>query len=214
MKTTRVLFALAVCMVWLGASAQELQVIKLNAPDKTRGAATMKALSDRHSDRVFDEKELSIKDLSDLIWAANGINRPDGKRTAPSAMNRQEIDVYVIRKDGAYLYDVAAHSLMPVAAGDHRGAVAGGQDFVKSAPVSLVMVIDLEKLGDPKATQTSLMGAVDAGIVSQNINIFCAGIGLSTVPRASMDQNELRKVLKLRDTQLPIMNNPVGYPAK
>lgn len=201
-------------MVWLGAWAQELQVIKLNAPDKTRGSATMKAFSDRHSDRVFDEKELSIKDLSELLWAANGINRPGGMRTAPSAMNRQEIDVYVIRKDGAYLYDAAAHSLTPVAAGDHRGAVAGGQDFAKSAPVSLVMVIDLEKLGDPTAAQTRLMGAVDAGIVSQNINIFCAGIGLSTVPRASMDQNELRKVLKLRDTQLPIMNNPVGYPAK
>ncbi|MDR2120783.1 MAG: SagB/ThcOx family dehydrogenase [Tannerella sp.] len=201
-------------MIWFGVSAQELQVIKLNAPDKTRGAATMKAFSDRHSDRVFDGKDLSIKDLSELLWAANGINRPDGKRTAPSAMNRQEIDVYVVRKDGAYLYDAKGHSLTPVAAGDHRGAVAGGQDFVKSAPVSLVMVINLDKLGDPAVEQTRLMGAVDAGIVSQNINIFCAGTGLSTVPRASMDQKELRKVLKLKDTQLPIMNNPVGYPAK
>ncbi|MDR1601694.1 MAG: SagB/ThcOx family dehydrogenase [Tannerella sp.] len=201
-------------MAWLGASAQELKVIKLDAPDKTRGTAIMKALSDRHSDRVFDGKALSIKDLSELLWAANGINRSDGKRTAPSAMNRQEIDVYVIRKDGAYLYDAAAHSLTPVEAGDYRGFVAGRQDFVKSAPVSLVLVIDLEKLGDPTAEQTRLMGAVDAGIVSQNINIFCAGVGLSTVPRASMEQSELRKVLKLRDTQLPIMNNPVGYPAK
>jgi SagB-type dehydrogenase family enzyme len=215
MITTRILFALTASIVCFGASAQELQVIKLNAPDKTRGLATMKAFAERHSDRVYDKKDLSIKDLSELLWAANGINRSDGKRTAPSAMNRQEIDVYVVRKDGAYLYDAQAHSLTPVAAGDHRGAVAGGgQDFVKSAPVSLVMVIDLEKLGDPASEQTRLMGAVDAGIVSQNVNIFCAGTGLSTVPRASMDQSELRKILKLKDTQLPIMNNPVGYPAK
>jgi SagB-type dehydrogenase family enzyme len=214
MKKTRILFALASCIVWLGASAQGLQVIKLSAPDKTRGSVTMKAFSDRHSDRVFDVKDLSSKDLSDILWAADGVNRSDGKRTAPSAMNKQEIDVYVIRKDGAYLYDAQAHSLKPVAAGDHREAVAGGQDFVKSAPVSLVIVIDLEKLGDPKSEQTRLMGAVDAGIVSQNINIFCAGVGLSTVPRASMDQAELRRILKLKDTQLPIMNNPVGYPKK
>ncbi|MDR1407391.1 MAG: SagB/ThcOx family dehydrogenase [Tannerella sp.] len=201
-------------MLCLGASAQGLQPVKLNAPDKTRGAATMKALSDRHSDRVYDEKDLSIKDLSDLLWAANGINRPDGKRTAPSAMDKREIDVYLICKDGAYLYDAQEHSLKPIAAGDHRGAVAGGQDFVKAAPVSIVTVIDLAKLGDPTLENTRLIGAVDAGIVTQNIDIFCAGVGLSTVPRATMDKDALRKILKLRDTQLPIMNNPVGYPKK
>jgi SagB-type dehydrogenase family enzyme len=194
--------------------AQELQVIKLNAPDKSRGPATMKAFSDRHSDREFDAEALNLQDLSDLLWAANGINRPDGKRTAPSAMNRQEIDVYVIRHDGAYLYDAQAHVLNPVAAGDFRAAVAGGQDFIKSAPLSLVAVINLKKLGDPASEQTRLMGAVDAGIVCQNINLFCAAAGLSTVPRASMDTDELRKILKLDDTQLPLMNNPVGYPKK
>ncbi|MDR1331624.1 MAG: SagB/ThcOx family dehydrogenase [Tannerella sp.] len=214
MKVKGILATLAACTICLGASAQELQPVKLNAPDKTRGAATMKALSDRHSDRVYDEKELSLKDLSDLLWAANGINRPDGKRTAPSAMDKREIDVYLIRKDGAYLYDPQEHALKPVAKGDHRGAVAGGQDFVNAAPVSLVMVIDLERLGDPAAENTRLIGAVDAGIVTQNINIFCAGTGLSTVPRATMDKDELRRVLKLKNTQLPIMNNPVGYPKK
>ncbi|MDR1335369.1 MAG: SagB/ThcOx family dehydrogenase [Tannerella sp.] len=202
------------CFAAAGLSAQELQEIRLNAPDKTRGSATMKAFSDRHSDREYSPQELSLQDLSDLLWAANGVNRPDGKRTAPSALNRQEIDVYAIRADGAYLYDAQAHSLKPVARGDYRAAVAGSQDFAKTAPVCFVTVINLEKLGDPKAEHTRVIGAVDAGIVTQNINLFCAAVGLSTVPRASMNQEELRKALKLSDTQLPIMNNPTGYPKK
>ncbi|MDR1102243.1 MAG: SagB/ThcOx family dehydrogenase [Tannerella sp.] len=202
------------CLAAAGLSAQELQEIRLNAPDKTRGSATMKAFSDRHSDREYSPQELNLQDLSDLLWAANGVNRPDGKRTAPSAMNRQEIDVYAIRADGAYLYDAQAHSLKPVAKGDYRAAVAGSQDFAKTAPVCFVTVINLEKLGDPNAEHTKVIGAVDAGIVTQNINLFCAAAGLSTVPRASMNQEELRTALKLSDTQLPIMNNPVGYPQK
>lgn len=196
------------------AWAQDLQTIQLNAPDKTRGSATMKALSDRRSDREYDTKQLSQQDLSDLLWAAIGINRSDGKRTAPTAMNRQEIDVYVIREDGAYLYDAQTHALNPIAKGDYRGAVAGSQDFVKTAPVSLLMVINLSKLGDPNVENTRLMGSVDGGIVSQNINIFCAAVGLSTVTRGSMDHDKLKQVLKLDATQLPILNNPVGYPKK
>lgn len=214
MKLLKVSILLITCFMTTNVWAQDLQTIKLNAPDKTRGTATMKALSDRHSDREYDTKQLSLQDLSDLLWAANGVNRTDGKRTAPTAMNRQEIDVYVVREDGAYLYDAQAHSLKPVAKGDFRGAIAGSQDFVKTAPVCLLTVINLSKLGDPKAERTLLMGAVDAGIVTQNINIFCSAVGLSTVPRASMDADKLKEVLKLDDTQVPIMNNPVGYPKK
>ena len=203
---------LIVCMTGFKMYAQELQEIKLNAPDKTRGSATMKALSDRKSDREYDSKELSLQDLSDLLWAANGINREDGRRTAPSANNRQEIDVYAIRPDGAYFYDFQAHSLKPVEKGDFRAAVAASQDFVKTAPISLVLVVNLEKLGNPTSEQTKMTGAIDAGIVCQNINVFCAAVGLATVPRGTMNQTELRKVLKLSDTQLPILNSPVGYP--
>lgn len=196
-------------------NAQNLKEIRLNTPDKTRGANIMKAFANRHSDREFANKDLNIQDLSDLLWAANGINRPsDGKRTAPSALNKQDIDVYVIKQDGAYLYDAKQHSLKPITAGDHRSAVAGGQDFVKTAPVCLVYVSDLSRFGKDISEQTRLMGAMDAGIVSQNVNIFCAGVGLSTVPRASMDQNTLKKLLKLSDSQIPMMNNPVGYPIK
>lgn len=193
--------------------AQDLKTIRLNTPDKTRGNSVMQALSDRHSDREYAAKDLSLQDLSDLLWAANGINRPDGKRTAPSALNKQDIDIYVIMKAGAYRYDAQANSLQPVAKGDHRSAVAGGQEFVKSAPVSLVLVSDLSRFGNI-TDHTKLMAAVDAGIVCQNINVFCASVGLATVPRATMDQAALKRILKLTDNQLPIMNNPVGYPQK
>jgi SagB-type dehydrogenase family enzyme len=197
-----------------GLNAQELTEIKLNAPNKSRGSAVMKALSDRQSIREFDAKDLALQDLSDLLWAANGVNREDGKRTAPSALNRQEIVVYVIRKDGAYLYDATAHSLKPVSKGDHRQAIASGQDFAAVAPVSLVLVANLDVLGDPANDGTKLTASVDGGIVDQNINIFCAAVGLATVPRGTMNRDELKKALKLTDKQMLILNNPVGYPKK
>lgn len=206
----KVSFILTVLLFITAMHAQELKKIQLNNPDKNRGSSVMKALSDRRSDRAYADKALSLQDLSDLLWAANGINRPDGKRTAPSALNKQDIDIYVIMKEGAYLYDAKSNSLQPIAKGDHRGAVAGGQDFVKTAPVSLVLVSDLSRFG--KITDhVKLMAAVDAGCVSQNINIFCSAVGLATVPRASMDMNALKQILKLTENQLPLMNNPVGY---
>lgn len=210
----KVLFTLfATFLLTVGLQAQGLKEIKLNAPDKNRGTTVMKALADRHSVREFATKELSVQDLSDLLWAANGVNRPDGKRTAPSALNKQDIDIYVILKKGAYLYNAQSHSLQPIAEGDHRPAVGGGQDFVNSAPVSLVLVSDLSRFGSA-SDANKMMGAMDAGIVCQNINLFCAATGLSTVPRATMDKATLITVLKLSANQLPIMNNPVGYPKK
>ena len=126
---------------------------------------------------------------------------------------RQDIDIYVINAEGAYLHVPQSNSLRPIAKGDYRKAVAGGQDFVQTAPVSLVLVSDLSRFGDV-SDRTRLMAAVDAGIVCQNINLFCAAAGLATVPRATMDQAALKKLLKLTDSQLPLMNNPVGYPKK
>jgi SagB-type dehydrogenase family enzyme len=212
----KIIFILTVLFMTLSNvySQEDLQAVKLNNPDKSRGHAVMKALSERHSDREFDARDISLQDLSDLLWAANGVNRNDGRRTAPSAMNRQEIDVYVIRQDGAYLYDAAGHTLKPVAKGDYRKAIASGQDFAASAPVSLVLVANLEKLGDATEENTRLIAAMDAGIVCQNINVFCSAAGLSTVPRATMDKNALKQALKLSGTQLLTLNNPVGYPKK
>lgn len=203
---------LLVCLVLSAAVFAADKVIKLPQPNLKRTGTVMKALSERHSTREFASKALSMADLSDLLWAANGINRKDsGKRTAPSAMNKQDVDVYVVLPEGSYLYDAKNHQLNLIAEGDYRGAVAGAQAFVKSAPVSFVLISDLSRLGDAKNARTQLMGAMDAGIVSQNISIFCSAANLATVPRASMDNDQLKKVLKLKDTQIPMMNHPVGY---
>ena len=203
---------LLLCLFISVATFAADKVIRLPKPNLNRNSEVMEAFANRHSTREYAAKALTLNDLSDLLWAANGINRTEeGKRTAPSAMNKQDVDVYVVLPEGTYLYDAKAHQLNLVAEGDHRGTVAGGQAFVKSAPVSLLLVSDLSRLGDAKNTHTQLMGAVDAGIVSQNISIFCSAAKLATVPRASMDTAKLKSVLKLTDTQLPLMNHPVGY---
>lgn len=209
MKKVQLLFMCLLLSVTLYAADK---VIRLPKPDMNRGGTVMKALADRHSTREFAAKALSMADLSDLLWAANGVNRPEsGKRTAPSAMNKQDVDVYVVLPQGTYLYDAKAHQLNLVSEGDHRDAVAGGQAFVKTAPVSLVLVSDVARMGDMKDSHALLMCAVDAGIVSQNISVFCSAANLATVPRASMDEAKLRTVLKLKDSQKPLMNHPVGY---
>lgn len=200
------------------AMAQNLKEIALPAPDKNRGTSVMKALADRQSVRECADKELSLNDLSDAIWAANGINRPaEGKRTAPSALNKQDIDIYVFNAQGVYLYQPEAHKLKPLLAGDHRKALAGPpspartQDYVAEFPVILLFVSDLSRFGQVNDV-TRMMAAMDAGIVSENVNLFCAATGLCTVPRASMDMPAVRKLLQLNDTQIALLNNPIGYP--
>jgi nitroreductase len=213
---------------------QELKTIKLNEPNKTRGLPVMEAFALRASVREWSDKDLSLQDLSDLLWAANGINRPDGKRTAPSAMNAQDVDIYVFMKDGAYLYDAAAHALKPVIAGDHRSEVTarpGGPGAKPQAPppgakpeskpgpggppspapVQLFLVSDISKFTRGETAGKLEIAALDTGIVSQNIALFCAGTGLATRPRASMDKAKIKELLKLTDTQYPLLNMPVGY---
>lgn len=209
----KMMFAAMMAVLASCATAQNTKDIQLLAPNKDKGVSIMKSLAQRQSHRECADKELSTADLSDLLWAANGINRPgDNKRTAPSALNRQDIDVYVISKTGAYKYIAAENRLQLITEGDHRDAVASGQDFVNQFPISLVLVSELSKLGDAKNERTRMTAAMDAGYVSQNICLFCAGNGLVTVPRATMNSTELKKILKLGDTVLPLLNNPVGYP--
>lgn len=200
----------AACML-SGAYAQTLSPIQLKAPEKKAGLSVMETLANRHSTREFSNKNLTLQELSNLLWAANGINRPEkGMRTAPSAMNAQEVDVYVCMEEGAFLYDAKSNQLQPVIQEDLRGLVGGKQAFVINAPAVLLMVSDLSKLPGGNSEQTKLMAAIDAGIVSQNISIACSGLGLITVPRASMDKEALAQKLKLKSTQLLLMNNPVG----
>jgi SagB-type dehydrogenase family enzyme len=195
--------------------AQNIKTIVLNPPDLTRGLPVMKALSVRASGKDFDTTALKLQDLSDLLWAANGINRPEtGKRTAPSAMNAQDIDVFVSMKSGIYLYDAKKHNLESVVEGDFRKLLADKQENFATAPVICLLVSDISRFrsGDDAVKMT--WAAFDAGIVSQNISLFCASLGMDTRPRASMDQQKLRTLLKLKDSQHLMLNNPVSYQKK
>jgi SagB-type dehydrogenase family enzyme len=213
MKKT-VSFLVFVLLV-INLKAQELKSIALNPPDINSGLTVMQAFSKRSSASAFTSEKLKLQDLSDLLWAANGINRQDSKkRTAPSAMNAQDIDIYVFLEEGVYLYNAAGNSIDPVVSGDQRLLAAGRQTEFAKASVILVMVSDISRFQNGEDKMKLSMAAMDAGMVSQNIAVFCAGTGLITRPRATMDQPRLKEVLKLKDTQYPLLNNPVSYPVK
>lgn len=208
---TRILMMAAAFGIASAAGAQELRNIKLERPDMSRKVTMMKAFEERKSTRGFSAKELSLQDLSDLLWAAIGYNRPaEQKRTAPTAMNRQEVDVYVFSQNGVYLYDAASHELKQVSTTDAREYIASGQDFAKEAPISLLIVSDMKRFGS-KDTGALAMSAVDAGIVSQNISLFCAGAGLATVPRGTMNKAKLSELLGFDSDKVLQLNHPVGY---
>ena len=186
------------------------QNIMLPSPQKNGGLPINQTLSERHSEREFNPgKPISLQTVSDLLWATCGINRSDnGMRTNPTARNFQEIDAYWFDSNGVYIYDFKENALIQKANGDYRGLVAGTsqfkQDFVLDAPASIVLVGDTTKSGVTCAL-------IDAGIACENINLFCAGNGLATVPRMTMDVNGIQQLLSLPETSLPVMNNPVGY---
>ena len=190
-------------------TGQELKPIALPAPQTSGGKPLMQALKERKSVRDFGPQLLSRQVLSNLLWAAWGINRADGRRTAPSASNRQEIDVYVIMADGAYVYDAQANALKPVTQNDIR-KLAGTQAYAAEAPVNLVYVADTAKLGGDDAPRLAIANA-DTGFISQNAYLFCASEGLATVVRASVNRAELGKALNLRADQRIILAQSVGY---
>jgi len=196
----------------LMARAQEL--IQLPPPNMTGGKPLMEVLKDRHSSREFSTEKLPMQVMSDMLWAAFGINRPDlGKRTAPSAMNWQEVDIYVATADGLYLYDADACALQPILKEDIR-AKTGKQDFVAQAPVNLIYVADFSKMGDSSDDDKRLYSAADVGFICENVYLFCASEGLATVVRGMVDREELAKTMNLRPEQKVILAQTVGYPKK
>ncbi len=180
------------------------QDIQLPAPDKKGGKPLMQALSERKSTRDFQEKELPDEILSNLLWAANGFNRED-KRTAPTANNRQELELYVVLKSGIYLYNARGHRLALVKKGDYRKN-AGNQSFVADAPVNILFVSDSGKASGKNYAYT------DCGFVSQNIYLYCASEGLATVVRGSYDKQSLEELLQLPANQEVLLAQTVGYP--
>jgi nitroreductase len=201
-------------------AAQELKPIDLPKSAAAGGNALIDILGKRKSTRTISSDPLPVDKLSVLLWAATGINRPDGKRTAPTANDKQEIDVYVAMANGLYLYDAKANQLQPVLAGDIR-AMTGiqAQAYVKEAAVNLVYVADYSRMknyyfGQVADETKALYTAAATGCIAENVYLYCASEGLATVLRAEIDRPALAAVMKLRPDQKIILAQSVGYPKK
>ena len=193
-----------------GAPADTGRII-LPTPHMTGGMPLMQALKERKSMRRYDPKMLPEQMLSDLLWAAFGINRPEsGKRTAPTARNWQDIDIYVSTAAGTYRYDAKDNTIIKTNDRDLR-ALTGMQGFVKTAPVNLIFVSDFGKMKGKPESKTFFAGA-HTGYVSQNVYLFCASQGLATVVRAGADREALAKALDLSPEQHITLLQTVGYP--
>lgn len=195
-------------------ASEEAKKIELPPPDQSGGKPLRQALKERRSEREYAPDPLPLPVLSNLLWAAGGVNRPDsGRRTNPTAHDCREIEIYVALPEGLYLYEPVPHRLRPVLAQDVRAAT-GGQPFVAAAPVNLVFVADYARMeGMPKADQ-DFYAATDAGFVSQNVYLFCASEGLNTVVRGWLDRAALSRTMKLRPEERVVLAQTVGYPIK
>lgn len=209
------LSALLCIFLFQTLTAQEQDTIYLLPVQYEGGKSVMEALQVRASATGFDTTQITPAELSGLLWAANGINRPEtGKRTAASAVNAQDIDMYVCMEDGVWLYDHKQHRLVPVTAVDHRALIASRQAWTAEAPVFLLLVSDISRFSHGNDSTKLIRAAMDAGIVSQNISLYCAAMGLETRIRAVMDSQSLHKALGLKPTQYLMLNTPVGYKQK
>ncbi|MCK4641983.1 MAG: SagB/ThcOx family dehydrogenase [Candidatus Marinimicrobia bacterium] len=211
-RTIRVALTV-LCFVFLISSrliSQTTYDIQLLPPAFKNNATLMQALQNRKSTRSYIEKELSLQQLSDLLWAANGVNREaSGKRTAPTAHDEREIDVYVATAKGLYLYDADNHFLTLVLKEDIR-ALTGKQKFVKKAAVNLVFVADYDKIRGKRKSK-DFCSATDTGFISQNVYLYCAAEGLATVVRGWVNRERLAKKMGLRKEQKIILAQTVGY---
>lgn len=194
-------------------SAEGVKPIQLLKPSVSSQNALLQLLGRRMSSREFSSEPLPMGVLSNILWAAFGINRPDGKRTAPSARNQQEIDIYIATGNGLYLYDAKSNLLNPILAEDIRG-MTGRQSFVKDAAVNLVYVADYSRMGTSTEEEKIFYSAADTGFISENVYLYCASEGLATVVRGYIDRPALANVMKLRPEQKIILAQSIGYPKK
>lgn len=215
----RAFVAVAVSLVFcaglvIPALAEDPKPISLPQPKLDSSKSLAQALKDRKTTREYSTEDLSPQMISNILWAATGINRPEGgRRTAPTAKNWQEVDVYISTKQGIYVYDPKANALIPVVSGDLRSQTYTQQVF-KDAPVNLVFISDLARMGDgDDATKTVLTG-MDTGYVSQNVYLYCAAAGLNTGYRVTLDKEKLGKTLKLKPTQKIMGAQSIGLPKK
>ena len=207
---------LILCMSPCFSQAQESEVIKLPPPRMDGGMPLMQALKLRKSTRgnFGPDTQLSMQMLSNLLWAADGVNRPPNKRTAPSAVNWQNIDIYVTTADGLFLYDAQKHELKVLGKEDVRG-VAGSQNFVAGAPLNLIYVADFDRakgFGGQGETmpQAEVWSFAGVGAIAQNVYLFCASENLACILRAYADPEAIAKTLHLRPKQKFILAQTVA----
>ena len=191
--------------------SQESGMIQLPKPQMSGGKPLMEALKDRQTSRSFSLKKIPDQILSNLLWAAWGINRPEsGRHTAPSAANWQEIDVYVSTPEGLYLYDAKKHLLQTIYTEDIR-SWTGQQSLVEEAPLNLIYIADFTKMTGSLENKV-FYSACDVGFIAQNVYLFCASEGLATVVRGLMDREALAQKMKLKPDQRVLLAQTVGYP--
>jgi SagB-type dehydrogenase family enzyme len=193
------------------ALGEAAATIALPAPQRQGGMSLMAALAARHSSREFAPRELALPLLAALLWAGGGVNRPGGGRTAPSAMNAQEVDLFVALPGGAYRYDAPGHRLDLVAANDLR-RVTGYQDFVDDAPLDLVFVADHTRMHLVPVEKRAAYAYTAAGAMAQNVYLFAAANGLATVIRAWIDRDAIADALGLTHDQEVLLSQTVGHP--
>lgn len=202
---------LTMAVVLLIAGSAVAQDIQLPAPDKNVKMTLMDALQKRTSVREYSDKAIDESTLSQVLWAACGINRPESKKiTAASAINAQDILVYVVRAEGVWLFMPETNVLHKVCDKDLRDDVAGFQKFAATAPVSLLLVSDKAKFGN-RSRGADQLAAMDSGYVSENIYLVCTALGLGTVARATMNHEVLSRELGLTEQQVPLLNHPIGW---
>jgi hypothetical protein len=192
-------------LVWTAAGADRA----LPPPRTEGGRPLMQALKLRKTTREFRNQELAPQILSDLLWAAFGVNRPDGKRTAPSAWDQREIDLYLLTAAGVFVYGAEAHALRSVMEGDHREGA--GKEFA-AAPLTIVYVADFERAAQSEVKDRLFYSGINTGHIAQNVYLFCASEGLATVEHDAADKPALAKRLRLRAQQVVILSQAVGYP--
>jgi SagB-type dehydrogenase family enzyme len=196
----------------LESFSQNIGDIQLPPPVTKGGKPLMEALMDRHSAREFSPKQIAFQTLSDLLWAADGFNRPDlKKRTAPNSMNLQEIDIYVAMDNGLFLWDPLKNVLVRILEEDIREAT-GKQDFVKTAPVNLVYVADFSRVKEGKTEGQVNASYANTGFIAQNVYLYCASAGLNVVVRGYFDGKTLGEKMKLKKDMQVILCQTVGYP--
>lgn len=188
------------------------QDIKLPQPNTKGGMPLYEALSNRQTNREFSDKELTDQQLADLLWCANGENRNDGKRTAPSARNAQEIDIYVFNKKGVYLYVPEKNMLKMVIPEDMREGMSSRGKMIMAAPVTLLFFANYDKMNGFDEAGREFYGATDAGFVSQNVYLYCAANNLNTVVMGAIDRPKIMEILKVDGK--PVLAQPIGYPVK